>query len=150
MSKLERGEQGIGQKSLMGLMRALSVNESFLKGESDRITCYSETEEGLIPNWLTKADYMRKKALGLIQETIINPEPVSEQEAGEWREKSLDWEEAKDFWERPCIKRLLLPDSVTLDEENAGLINEASSLLMGMSRQQLEKTLLIIKEVILK
>lgn len=155
ISKYEREERKLSEKSVLPFVRIFGASSRFILGESEKdvflshIIC-SDSESGET-RFLSKADYIRYKRLGRIKEEIVLPEKISDQEAKEWREKSLDWEEQKAFWEMPVIRRTLKAGALEkADEKTLSMMEEAIGLIQHMNEEQLAKALLVIKEVILK
>ena len=154
ISKYEREEDG-GRKpsdnGLYALAWALGTTKEFLVDSEERgIYCECVSDGISNPIFLSSKEYLEQKRFGRIKEEVFRPKKISGM--------SLDfaktllphgWAASKEMAERPRIKRVFyIPESA--EEGRAALKQEVEALLPSMNERQLEKTLLIIKEVILK
>lgn len=153
ISKFEREEEEDGRALTKNcaekLAVALAVTPQFLEGAEDHgILCsYSDNQP---PLFLSKAEYIREKRYGRVSEEIKKGYPIEGLALEIVKRLSPNgWADPKEMAERPHVKRtIFLP--LDVQQSKAGLKAEIEDALSRMNEQQLEKTLLIIKEVILK
>ncbi len=152
VSKLEKGTQNAGDSAASKLSEALNASPEFIKGDEERgILVYKEAKDGGIdPLLITPLEHARYKARGLLVEEVWSGGKIpllSE------RFPSLRLERFKDKWEgRRFVMRILrYIDPYAIEDEGEGHeADEIAALARHMDKEQLRKTLLMIKEVILK
>jgi transcriptional regulator with XRE-family HTH domain len=147
---LENGKRRFGPKSLEALSTALGTTPDFIEGKTAfGIYCDTKTEAGFIP--LSIVEYQSQKRLGNITETIERNKPLTAKEIEQLKEDCpKDYQAMLEARARPFLSRTIRNAGSGFKREASALKEEAARLIQGMNEEQLEKALLMIKEVILK
>ena len=156
LQQIEKGKRRLTTRNSETLQRFFCVTAEFLENESPfGIFC----ENGLNPpdgycyEILSLTEYKTQRAIGNI---FINPRfknpPYSEAEIEDMKNTCPDdWETINNEWLKPYVKRSIKESITTKDTpETEAMKNEIKRLVTYMGEAQLRKTLLMIKEVILK
>lgn len=147
---LENGKRRFGDKSLKALSNALGVSPDFLEGKTSfGIYCDVINGNGIVP--LSFGEYQSQKRLGNIKEEIRHRKPLTANEEQELKNSCLkDYPSIMEERSRPYLERTIDYPPCGFKRDSTALKEEATGLIQGMNEEQLEKALLLIREVILK
>lgn len=152
LQQIESGKRSLTPRNSETLQRVLGVTDDFLRDDSDFGIFCESAEKGKGYEMLSLTEYKTQRAIGNIAVTKEEHPPYSAEEIEELKSTlPNDWEAIKNERTRPFIKRSLKAPNITKGSPKAeALKGEIGRLIANMEESQLEKTLLIIKEVILK
>lgn len=152
LSQIESGKRSLTMRNSEMLQKVLGVTDDFLRGESNFGIFCESAEEGKGFEILSLTEYKTQRAMGNITVALEANPPYSEKELQELKNTlPNDWEEIARERTRPYIKRSLkVAQLVKGNPKVESMKGELGRLVANMSEDQLAKTLLIIKEVILK
>lgn len=151
ISKLEKGTQCAGDSAALSIGKALGVTPEFVKGEEERgIIVFKEAKSGALdPMPITPLEYAEYKGRGLLIEEVWSDGKIPSLSE---RFPTLHLEQYKGKWEGRFVMRILrYVDPYAIEAKGEGHeAEEIAALVRQMDKDQLRKTLLMIKEVILK